>query len=479
VSALRLKKHTALYICLRASECKGVCMSIWGAPVRARVGAAHEGGGDVVGSGVAFGAPVHDSATAAALAALSKYETDPPPPGGWTAFLDGLVLRIDGNIDRLPDGYYLKDQSLFATDMPVWNPLRTRFWVALEHPQSGARYVISSPVGSPGGFGAVWAFALQASSSGASATTHGFPRQLVVKFYKEVNGIGTIQEVERLERMRAIDAALHAVRPSRPNSMRGDAPTPDRVQTRVLYDRLGAPCMVMPRMSETLPYKKLPVALAMEVIRAVFIDLEDMFTRYQLLSFDLKIQNVLLDVRSGRVRVRASDFGGYGNVGSDVSATFPLPWTLQVRHKVITDADGSAFYVKEMFNVLDEELCVYQIGVLLLLLTSGLTLPNMTHIEFQFLEKRINATTGNVNTTPAIMMWGDALRNPGWTPDALAMLEYVSRYDATRGGLGGTPGKTTMAGLRRLLMPAVDVVDLTSTDGEDEANVSETPKRRR
>jgi hypothetical protein len=469
-------------------------MSILGTPVLPRVGAASFGVRDVGrgdGGGAAFGAPsipclatatfgtpVHDRAAAAALAAHSNYETDPPPPGGWTTFLNALVLRIEGGIDRLPDGHYVRDKSLFDATRRVWDASHT-FVVALEHPPSGARYVISNAVGTPGAFGAAWAFALQTGGSAAAASTLGLPRRLVVKFFMDIESPGTLQEVERLERMKAVDAArLEAMAYRGKGALRrdvsGDEPTPDRVQTRVLYDKLGAPCVVMPCMSGTLPFhESMPVALSMEVIRSVFVDLEDMYKRYQLLSFDLKTANVLLDVRRGRVRVRATDFGGYGDMGAEVRATYPLPWNLKTRIQNVRRPDGRVELYKEMFNALDEEMCVYQLGVLLLELTAGRAssafIPsNMNYLTHAYLESHINPTTGRLEAPKTVNMWRDVVRSPAWTAEALAFLRYVSRYDETRGGLGAAPGPTTMAGLRAVLMPAVDVIDLTVSDDEME-----------
>lgn len=462
-------------------------MSILGTPVLPRVGAANVGGaafgvpalppsGDVAAT---FGTPVHDRAAAATLASFSEYETDPPPPGGWTAFLKALVLRFEGGIDRLPDGHYLQDKSLFDENHRVWDASRTRFVVALEHPPSGARYVISNAMGKPGGFGAAWAFTLESSSSALLAPTHGLPRRLVVKFFKDIESIGTKEEVERLERMKAVDAVrLEALSYRGQGALRrdmsGDEPTPDRVQTRVLYDQLGAPCVVMPCMSGTLPFHgSIPVALAMEAIRSVFVDLEDMYKRYQLLSFDLKTGNVLLDVRRGRVRVRATDFGGYGNAGAEVMGTYPCPWSLKTRHRTVHLADGGVEFYKDMFNALDEEMCVYQLGVLLLELTGGPAsapqIPsNVMYLTYKYLKKQISPATGKVNTAITGMFWRDVMRSTAWTPDALAFLRYVSRYDEARGGLGAAPGPTTMAGLRAVLMPAVEVIDLTMSDDEME-----------
>lgn len=470
-------------------------MSILGTPVLPRVGAASVGfgNGGRGADGVAFGAPlsspaaaaatfgtpVHDRAAAAALAAHSNYETDPPPPGGWTTFLNALVLRIEGGLDRLPDGHYVRDKSLFDATRRVWDASHT-FVVALEHPPSGARYVISGmpPNSKPGGFGAAWVFDLQTGGPAAVASTLGLPRRLVVKFFKDIESPGVLQEVERLERMKAVDAArLEAMAYRGKGALRrdvsGDDPTPDRVQTRVLYDKLGAPCVVMPCMSGTLPFgTSMSVALAMEVIRAVFVDVEDMYKRYQLLSFDMKTGNVLLDVRRGRVRVRTTDFGGYGNVGAEVIATYPLPWSLKTRMQSVRHPDGRVELYKEMFNALDEELCVYQLGVLLLELTAGPGSPQipsqLKYLLHQYLETKIDTTNGTVNTTNVGLLWSDVVRSPAWTPEARAFLRYVSRYDETRGGLGAAPGPTTLAGLRATLIPAVDVIDLTKDDEEME-----------
>jgi hypothetical protein len=451
-------------------------MSILCSPVPSRFGAAFGAPSLPSSAAATFGTPVHDRAAAAALAVYSNYETDPPPPGGWTVFLNALVLRIEGSIDRLPDGN-LRDESLFNASRRVWDASHI-FVVALEHPPSGARYVISDAVGSPGGFGAAWAFALQASGSAPAASTLGLPMRLVVKFFKDIEAPGTLQEVERLERMKAVDAArLEAMayrgRGALRRDVSGDEPTPDRVQTRVLYDRLGAPCVVMPCMSGTLPYQEsMPVALAMEVIRAVFVDVEDMYKRYQLLSFDMKTGNVLLDVRRGRVRVRATDFGGYGDVGAEVVTTYPLPWSLKTRIKNVHHADGMVSIRKEMFNALDEELCVYQMGVLLMELTSGAAssrqIPSiMKYIDFHYLESQINATTGKVGIATTGRFWSDVMRSTAWTPEALEFLRYVTRYDEARGGLGAAPGATTMAGLRAVLMPAVDVIEIDMSDDDE------------
>jgi hypothetical protein len=124
-----------------------------------------------------------------------------------------------------------------------------------------------------------------------------------------------------------------------------------------------------------------------------------------------------------------------------------------------------------MFNALDEELCVYQMGVLLMQLTAGIAstpqIPSdFGYLEYQYLASEINATTGKVDIATTGRFWSDVMRSTAWTPEALAFLQYVTRYDEARGGLGAAPGTTTMAGLRAVLMPAVDVIDLTMSDDE-------------
>jgi hypothetical protein len=449
-------------------------MSILCTPVPSRVGAAFGAPSLPSSDAATFGTPVHDRATAAALAAYSNYETDPPPPGGWTEFLKGLELRFQGSRVNLPDGNYDTDQTFFKVDKanPVWNVAVTKFVVMLIHPPSMTRYTIYKPVGEPGGFGAAWEFTLDIHPGGADAPPaahlRDYPKRLVVKFFKDTARFGTAQEVERLERMQAIDAArLAAAAPNRRRGagrqdISGDQPTPDRVQTRVLYDDLGVPCVVMPLLSGVLPYgKDMPVALAMEVIRAVFVDIENMYKRYQLLSFDLKVSNVLLDVRGGRVRVRAADFGGYSNVGAEVITTYPLPWNLKARVRELRDDSGKPYLDKEMFNTLSEEMSVYQLGTLLLELTIGYktAIPmNSKYVQHSFLASMVDSS-GGVNISYTKRYWGDVIRSPVWTPDAVAFLRYVTRYDDAR-GIGGSLERTTLAGLRDLLIPT-EVIDLT------------------
>ena len=83
---------------------------------------------------------------------------------------------------------------------------------------------------------------------------------------------------------------------------------------------------------------------------------------------------------------------------------------------------------------------------------------NMTYVHHSFLESQVDRS-GRVNISITNMYWRDVIRSPVWTPDAVAFLRYVTRYDDAR-GIGASRERTTLAGLRDLLIPT-EVIDLT------------------
>lgn len=466
-------------------------MSIFVAPVRASaVGAPAD---DAYGSRAqsVFGAPIRDKTTADTLRAISTYTGDRPPHGGWNAFLNDLDLHVIGNRNTLPDGSWEQHSHLFDKNNLAWDTRRTGYNIALAHAPSGVTYTIQRSAGEPGTFGAVWYFE-------PSSSVLGMPLRLAVKFFRDSSSIGTIEEVERIQRIRAVDTARLSALPTRQRDAArreagGDEPKPDRVFARILYDPKGVPCVVMPCMSCILPHKGgFHVDVAMNIVRAVFTDLEHMYERYGLLACDLKSANVLVDVRPERVRVRLADYGGYADPGSDIRSTFPAPWALKVRIKPYTDRNGNFQVQKSMFSIMDEEACVYQLAALLIELVNGVngTSPlrvNMSYIFASYLTDQVQAD-GTVNVKDTINFWKYVMASPVWTPDAKLFLEYAVRYHQTSPvypkGFDSSAPKT-LAGLRAVLFPpgtldpnAPEVIDLMADDDE-ENDVAQGTKRAR
>jgi hypothetical protein len=438
-----------------------------------------------------FGAPIRDHMTATALRSISTYAGDLPPAGGWNAFLNALELRVTGSRNTLPDGGWDKHVHLFDKNNTSWDISRTGYNIMLVHPPSGVAYSIKNLSGSPGTFGAVWYF-------DPYPYRPGVPLRLAVKFFSTAASIGTTEEVERIQRMRAVDAARLSALPVRQRDAArqaagGDEPTPDRVNARVLYDSKGVPCVVMPCMSCTLPHRGgFSINTSMNIIRAVFVDLEYMYERYGLLSCDMKSANVLVDARPERVRVRLADYGGYADLGSEIRSTFPVPWALKVYAHPYTDRNGNLQVDKGLFNIMNEEACVYQLAALFIELVSGFTnlsplYTDMSYIFASYITDQIQAD-GTVKLAQTAGFLKHVLASPAWTPDAKQFLEYAIRYrqpsPAYPTGFDSSPPKT-LAGLRTVLFPpgtldpnAPDVVDLTG-DGSDEDDVAHGPKRTR
>ena len=200
----------------------------------------------------------------------------------------------------------------------------------------------------------------------------------------------------------------------------------------------------MPRMHGALPnLTRMPSDAAMDVVRAVFKEIREMYRTYNLLCVDMKCANILVECPAGgAARVRPADFGGYADPGSMVSPTFPIPWQ---------GPKGLWENGMRYMNIASEEVCVYGIGVLFLELASASTdtrVYNMSHGAC--------VADGHQREENMAARWDSVVDE--WTGDARKLLEYASRIRSS--AFDKTLQARTFDGLAEILFPEnVIVID--------------------
>jgi hypothetical protein len=183
---------------------------------------------------------------------------------------------------------------------------------------------------SSGTFGYVWEME-------ATVPTPGYPQLLALKIFKLPEASDVAKEVGIVDMMNFIDAR-HG---------RGM----DRVPAYAFSDDDGVPCILMSRASAgAVPSSAVDENEALEMTKAVCLEMMSMRSTYGLVCFDAKPANFLLDCPPGRggnprAVIRAADYGGYALPGRVAWCTFSPPWFRK------TSLDGAGCRVSEEIGV--------------------------------------------------------------------------------------------------------------------------------
>ena len=334
----------------------------------------------------------------AAICQSSIYDVDTPPGEGWTAFFEALdIVIIDTQNNRPTSLLYVED--LFKEDhyTPQW-----RYTISFFHPSTGWEYKLSRKLDS-GTYGAIWIFR-------QTNVVIGRPSCIVAKFYDlayEAKVIEYVKEVERVERMNVVDRRRRGW-------------VPDRVPAIVKRDDWGTPCLIMARQSGDLRgVIDTPPDVALNLVKALVQEVNDMFDIYGLIAYDTKPANFLFQCAPNRpTRICAADYGGFTDVGAECLPTVVMPGNFR------------STSIAPKFQIACESLCVYQIFFMFCYFVSG----NAIRLPYQLLFWNVYQIGFEARLYSAF----EALH---WTPEVMDFYNYCTRTSAPR----------TLAGLYRVL----------------------------
>jgi hypothetical protein len=333
------------------------------------------------------------------------------PTQGWTQFLKELTLEFRGTPALLPERsetntYKHTDEQHIMDGLSVTldGCAPKGYAIRLKHTPTSQVYVLKKKV-SAGTFGVVWMMKLLRGSAG------GLPASIAIKLFTRPVSIETAAEVRNIETANTVDVMVtKQAMEGRKRKLRSSS---NRVPAVLLQDDNDAYCVVMPYFPVILPWKaSMSHAIAFDLLKYVFQEVNDMFKTYELLCFDLKSANMLVEChRSGTgfaAHVRAADYGGYAFPNRVVRGTYPMPWTFH--------QDGA-----DISNRSSEEYTVY------------LFLPLFLSFVFPDALTRITSLDGlelaNI-TKPhmALAVFEDVLRAQ-WPPEIRRFIEYATRYE--------------------------------------------------
>jgi hypothetical protein len=363
----------------------------------------------------------------------------PPPPGGWAAFLSGIELFI------------VRNQTPYSTNKPkgrlpshsdaqsswVLNEKKNKtnldaqlqaYNILLWNKSLNAEYTLEACIGQ-GTYGTVWKLKRVSGSSQV-------PESLVLKMFVDPESAETAYEASTVDLMNAVDR------------VRGGES--DRIPAVTLVDANNTPCIVMPAASAGSLPERLAIGEAFNVTRAACTEMLMMHNRYGLLCCDAKAANFLVDCAPGRTIVRAADYGGYAPKGRVCVSTFPVPWR------------ASTMGAHSISQRVDEELAVYNLFAVYANL-----LGYTDELYYSALEKPgaldlVKIAIFNMKTTP------------GAPPGSVDFIDY-----ACARLLDATVPPRTLAGAAKLLRPLEWTSRSRSATVSAESSGAETAPMRR
>ena len=259
--------------------------------------------------GAAVQGPLGEAARGSLCAPLQSY---PAPSEGWLKFWSQLSLVVTDEA-LLQRGVFVYKGSVFKHWFKRAAHSRPPFPMVIKH-SSGHAYEFKKRLGK-GGFGYVCEMA-------CASPAKGMPPALALKLFLTASEEGD-NEMSLVNQMNIRDMSATL------------GPQTDRIPACTMRD-ISRPCCVVMALAVGGHIAKGPHDRAGEtwgaeeaqaIIRAATEEVHNMHLRYNLLCYDTKTLNFLVDrTPEGRVIVRASDYGGYGRPGQFVCATFPTPW---------------------------------------------------------------------------------------------------------------------------------------------------------